>query len=264
MLKLFIKYSPLLLLFVALHFVGAGNNLPSEFEINHSWIQIAALGVSALGSVLQGASQRRQARELEAQNQRPVYTPSPQLAENRALALQQSRVGLPEQVYNNQLNQIQQNFATGLRQIGLRGNTAVNANSLVSGINQSVQNLNALDAQARQQGTLNLMQANTALSNERRGIFQDQLNQYMFNAQNVASMRRAGTQNIFGGLGMLAQGAMMGTFNGNNNSTTQVARNTVNPNTLQPMKTAGVSGLSNQGFNIPTTIPTSLNPFRQF
>lgn len=262
--KLFIKYSPLLLLFVALRFVGVGDNLPSEFEIKYSWLPIAALGVSALGSVLQGASQRRQARELEAQNQRPVYTPSPELAQNRALALQQSRVGLPEQVYNNQLNQIQQNFATGLRQIGLRGNTAVNANSLVSGVNQSVQNLNALDAQARQQGTLNLMQANTALSNERRGIFQDQLNQYMFNAQNIASMRRAGTQNIFGGLGLLAQGALMGTFNGNNNNSAttganQVARNTVNPNTLQPLNTVGVTGLSNQGFNIPTTIP-----YRQF
>src|SRR5690606_22642216 len=151
----------------------------------------------------------------------------------------------------------QQNFATGLRQIGQRGNTAVNANSLVSGVNQSVQNLNALDAQARQQGTLNLMQANTALSNERRGIFQDRLNQYMFNAQNIASMRRAGTQNIFGGLGMLAQGAMMGVFNGIGSG--QPARNTVNPNTLQPMGTSGVTGLSNQGFNIPTTLP-----FRQF
>src|SRR5690606_27232965 len=186
MLKSFIKYSPILLVFTVLRLIGVGDDLPTEFEVNYSWLQIAALGISALGSVLQGASQRRQARELEAQNVRPQYTPSPQLAENRALALQQSRVGLPEQVYNNQLNQIQQNFATGLRQIGQRGNTAVNANSLVSGVNQSVQNLNALDAQARQQGTLNLMQANTALSNERRGIFQDQLNQYMFNAQNIA------------------------------------------------------------------------------
>ena len=260
MLKSFIKYSPILLVFTVLRLIGVGDDLPTEFEVNYSWLQIAALGISALGSVLQGASQRRQARELEAQNVRPQYTPSPQLAENRALALQQSRVGLPEQVYNNQLNQIQQNFATGLRQIGQRGNTAVNTNSLVSGVNQSVQNLNALDAQARQQGTLNLMQANTALSNERRGIFQDNLNQYMFNAQNIASMRRAGTQNIFGGLGILAQGALMGTFNGNGSTgAAQVARNAVNPNTLQPINTVGVSGLSNQGFNIPTTLP-----FRQF
>lgn len=252
MLKLFIRYSPILLVFATLRLMEVGDNLSTEFEVNHSWLPIAALGVSALGSILQGSSQRRRARELEAQNVRPQYTPSPQLAENRVLALQQSRVGLPEQVYNNQLNQIQRNFATGLRQIGQRGNTAVNANSLVSGVNQSVQNLNALDAQARQQGTLNLMQANTALSNERRGIFQDNLNQYMFNAQNIASMRRAGTQNMFGGLGMLAQGAMMGVFNG-------VGLGNTARNTLQPMGTAGVSGLSNQGFNMPTTLP-----FRQF
>lgn len=253
MIKLFLKYSPLLLLFVILQALGVADNV-QEFDISYSWLPIAALGLSALGSVLQGSSQRRQARELEAQNRRPVYTPSPQLAENRALALQQSRVGLPDQVYNNQLNQIQQNFATGLRQIGLRGNTAVNANSLVSGVNQSVQNLNALDAQARQQGTLNLMQANTALANDRRYGYQDRVNQYMFNAQNIASMRRAGTQNIFGGLGLLAQGAVSGVFNGVGNSGT-VARNTVNANTLQPLNTVGVSGLTNQGFNIPQTLP---------
>ena len=172
-----------------------------------------ALGVSALGSLFTGISQRRKARELERQNVRPVATADPNLAYNRQLALQQARTGLPSQVYNNQLNQIQQNLGTGLRFLGQRGNLSTNINSLVRTMNQSVADLNAMDAQARLQGVQNLMRANTALAEENRYLFNvNQLTPYMQTAQQVASLRRAGIQNIAGGFGMLGQGAMMGVF----------------------------------------------------
>lgn len=255
MFKLTLKYSSILLLFFVLNVTGAFDINKGANKPEVAWLPIVALGASVLGSVLQGASQRRQARELEAQNVRPTYRQSTGLQENRAIAQQMASVGLPNQVYNNQLNQMQQNFATGLRQIGQRGNTAVNANALIRGTNQSVQNLNALDAQARQQATQSLLSANNALANEQRAMFQDQNNQFLFNAQNIASQRRAGTQNIFGGLGMLAQGALMGAFaTGTGVAQTGIA-NTVNPNTLQPLQQAG--GL--QGFNLPQTLP-----FRQY
>ena len=173
-----------------------------------------ALGISALGSILTGISQRRKARELERQNVRPVATADPNLAYNRQLALQQARTGLPSQVYNNQLNQIQQNLGTGLRFLGQRGNLSTNVNSLVRTMNQATANLNAMDAQARLQGQQNLMRANTALAEENRYLFNvNQLTPYMQTAQQVASLRRAGTQNIAGGFGMLGQGAMFGVFN---------------------------------------------------
>ena len=173
-----------------------------------------ALGASALGSIFTGISQRRKARKLERQNVRPVATADPNLAYNRQLALQQARTGLPSQVYNNQLNQIQQNLGTGLRFLGQRGNLSTNVNSLVRTMNQSVANLNAMDAQARLQGVQNLMRANTALAEENRYLFNvNQLTPYMQTAQQVAALRSAGTQNIAGGFGMLGQGAMMGVFN---------------------------------------------------
>lgn len=198
-----------------------------------------ALGVSALGSLFTGISQRRKARELERQNVRPIATADPNLAYNRQLALQQARTGLPSQVYNNQLNQIQQNLGTGLRFLGQRGNLSTNVNSLVRTMNQSVANLNAMDAQARLQGVQNLMRANTALAEENRYLFNvNQLTPYMQTAQQVASLRSAGTQNIAGGFGMLGQGAMMGVFNnlgfgkGKTSNSILNTQNVIYPNSL--------------------------------
>lgn len=219
-------------------------------------LPLIGLGVSSLSSALMGISQRRRARELERQNVRPVATADPNLAYNRQLALQQSRVGLPSQVYNNQLNQIQQNLGTGMRFLGQRGNLATNINSLVRNTNQATANLNAMDAQARLQGEQNLMRANTALAEENRYLFNvNQMTPYMQNAQNVASMRRAGTQNIFGGLGMLAQGAMMGVL-GNIGSVGGGSNPTLTTNGISSRGIGGLSG----GLNIPNQLG-AMNPF---
>ena len=200
-----------------------------------------ALGISALGSIFTGISQRRKARELERQNVRPVATADPNLAYNRQLALQQARTGLPSQVYNNQLNQIQQNLGTGLRFLGQRGNLSTNVNSLVRTMNQSVANLNAMDAQARLQGVQNLMRANTALAEENRYLFNvNQLTPYMQTAQQVAALRSAGTQNIAGGFGMLGQGAMMGVFNNSGFGTGKTSNSILNTqNVIYPKSLIG-------------------------
>lgn len=221
-------------------------------------LPLIGLGVSALGSVFTGISQRRRARELERQNVRPVATADPNLAYNRQLALQQSRSGLPSQVYNNQLNQIQQNLGTGLRFLGQRGNLATNVNAMVRGTNQSTANLNAMDAQARLQGEQNLMRANTALAEENRYLFNvNQLTPYMQNAQNIASLRRAGTQNIAGGFGMLGQGAMMGVF-GN------LGIGGGSASSIPQLTTSGVTPTGLRGLSGSLGFPTQLgarNPF---
>lgn len=230
-------------------FLTVGNPEVKE----HTWkpqkniAPLLALGASAGLGILQGISQRRQARELERNNPRPTYTPNSNIIRNQALAEQMSKVGLPSQVYNNQLNQLQQNFATGLRTIGTRGNVATNTNALVANANRAVSNLNAQDAQARLQGTQMLMNANTALANEQRQAFNvNQLQPYQQTRQDVASLRRAGTQNIFGSLGMIGQGAMMGMFNnlgGATSTASSVNQNyTTNPLLLQP-QSSGLSGM---------------------
>lgn len=208
-----ILYASIVTLFLILSLTINPDSYPKDTPVTQGWLPAIALGASVLGSVFQGARQRRQARELERQNVRPTYTPDTNILQNQAIAQQMARAGLPDQVYNNQMNQIQQGFSTGLRQLGSRSTTPINVNSLVRNQNQAVGNLNAADAQARQQWTGQLMQANQAVAQENRQAFNiNQLQPYQQNAQNVASMRRAGTQNVFGGLGMLAQGAMMGVF----------------------------------------------------
>lgn len=187
-----------------------------------------------------GLLQSAQARRLERENRRPQYQLDPSLQNNLALAQQQRRVGLPSQVYNNQLGLIQQSFATGLRTLNQRGNTSYNVNSMLRNANQSVGNLNAMDAQARQQGTQQVMNANSAIAQDRRYQFNvNQMQPYQQNAQNIAGMRRAGIQNTFGGLGMLAQGAMMGVFD-----------NGVNPNVLSGAKSVGAS-IPSTSFSLP-------------
>lgn len=202
------------LLFAAIALFGGNSNLPENTNFVKGWLPIVALGASVLGTALQSASQRRQARELEQANQRPLFRPSAQLQENRQLALEQRQVGLPDQVYNNQLNQIQQGLSTGLRTIGTQGSISTNTNSLLNTLNRSLANLNAQDALARQQGTQALMSANQALANEQRYAYQQDLNEYNQNRATVASTRRASTQNLFGALGLLGQGAMSGVFGG--------------------------------------------------
>lgn len=208
-------------------------------------LPLLGVGISALGSIFQGAQQRAQARRNERNNIRPNYTISPEILQNQAIARQNASVGLPDQVYNNQLNLIQQNMATGLRNLGQRATNPVNINSLVSTSNQAVGNLNAMDAQARQQNLNQLYNQNANVASERRQQFNvNQLQPYQQNVQNIISQRRAGTQNIFGGLGILAQASMLGVFNNQHNNYTMGANrvDTLTPN----LGGIGLNGIYNQ------------------
>lgn len=196
-------------------FCPVATGLPVGSTVTQAWLPIASLGVSVFGTALQGIGQRRRARELEAQNPRPVFTPSAELRTNQILAQQQRQGGLPDEVYNNNLNQIQQGLSTGLRSINQRGNASTNANVMLSTLNRALGNLNAQDAQARQVGTQSLMNANRAVADEERYAYQQDMNAYQQTRQDIASTRRAGTQNLFGALGLLGQGSMAGVFGGN-------------------------------------------------
>lgn len=165
---------------------------------------------SGLASGIFGIGQRRRARRLERENIRPVYQPNSQIAQNLTDAQQMSRRGLPSQVYSNQLNQLQQGFSTGLRGLNRGGATPYNVATLLSGYNASIANLNSLDAQAREQNRRILFGAREAMAQEETRAFEiNQLNPYLQTAQQVARLRGAGDQNIFGGLGLIAQTAMM-------------------------------------------------------
>lgn len=158
----------------------------------------------ALGGIGFGIGQRAQARRLERNNPLPLTSVNNNILQNVALAEQMSRTGLPSQVYNNQLNQINTGLTAGLRQASRQGGTASIA-SILRGFNSGVSNLNAQDAQARQANQRLLMQQRGILANEQQRVFDwNKANPYLRTMQRVASLRNAGTQNIFGGIGALS------------------------------------------------------------
>lgn len=172
-------------------------------------LPLAAIGLGlnaagALGGIGFGIAQSAQARRLERNNPLPLTSVNNNILQNVALAEQMSRTGLPSQVYNNQLNQINTGLTAGLRQASRQGGTASIA-SILRGFNSGVSNLNAQDAQARQANQRLLMQQRGILANEQQRVFDwNKANPYLRTMQRVASLRNAGTQNIFGGIGALS------------------------------------------------------------
>jgi hypothetical protein len=151
-----------------------------------------------------GIAQTMRAKKLERNNPMPMQTTNQNILKNVALAEQMARGGLPQRVYNNQLNQLNTGLNTGVRAASRMGGLQ-NINSTLRAYGQGVDNLNARDAQAQQQGQFNLMNQRNNLAAEERRVFDwNKAQPYMRMSQRVADLRSAGTQNIFGGIAMLA------------------------------------------------------------
>lgn len=165
------------------------------------------LGLSAAGSLAGlgfGISQRAQARRLERNNQLPMTSVNNNILQNVAQAEQMARTGLPSQVYNNQLNQINTGLTAGLRQVGRLG-SASSVASVLRGYNAGLGALNASDAQNMQANQRLLMQQRGLLANEQERVFNwNRAQPYLRTMQQVASLRNAGNQNIFGAIGNIA------------------------------------------------------------
>jgi len=170
-----------------------------------------AIGVgSGLISSIFGAGQRRRASRLERENIRPTYRPISLIGQNLADAQAIARRGLPSEVYNNQLNQMNQGLSTGMRGLSRGSANPFNIARLLSGYNSGLMNLNAMDAQARDRNMASLYRARESMAGEQRRAFEiNQLQPYQQTRQEIASLRRAGDQNIFGGLSLIGQTAMM-------------------------------------------------------
>lgn len=165
------------------------------------------LGLSAAGSLAGlgfGISQRAQARRLERNNQLPMTSVNNNILQNVAQAEQMARTGLPSQVYNNQLNQINTGLTAGLRQVGRLG-SASSVASVLRGYNAGIGALNASNVQNMQANQRLLMQQRGLLANEQERVFNwNRAQPYLRTMQQVASLRNAGNQNIFGAIGNIA------------------------------------------------------------
>lgn len=166
----------------------------------------ATIGLIGAGvGSLFGIGQMMKANRLEKNLTMPTYQVNQNLANNYAIANNMANVGLPAQQYNNILNQNNQNLASILASASRSGRT-LGVGSLLRQANQATQNLNIADAQARNQNQRLAMQQGQVLAQEERNAwnwnFRDP---YLRTAQRIASLRGAGTQNLFGGIGLAGQ-----------------------------------------------------------
>lgn len=161
-----------------------------------------------LGSLF-GIGQKLQAAKLDRNNPFQARTVNSLIANNAAQAQNQAQIGIAQQQYNNARNQQAQNLATVLGTASRTGRNIPLAGLLRQG-NLSTQQLNATDAQARQQNQRYAAQQNQVLAQEQQNVRSYNIEQpYLRRQQQAAELRNAGNQNIFGGLGTIASAAMM-------------------------------------------------------
>ncbi len=173
----------------------------------------AILGAASAGlGIIKGISQGIKANRLERNNVLPVTKVNSNILSNALQARQMAQIGLSSAQYNNQV-QMQQNNLSNVLASASRSGGNIPVAGLLRQANQATMNLNALDAQTRQQNQRISYQNNSALANEEQRVFNwNKAQPYLRTAQQVASMRNAGTQNIFGGISTVANMAMGGAF----------------------------------------------------
>lgn len=176
-----------------------------------------ALGLGALigiGSTLlgigKGISQNRKANRLERSNEFPVAEVNERLLENLNQAEMMANTGLSQEQYNQALQNINRAQNAGLRQASRQSGTGSIA-SILRSAGDSIVNLDVADAEARRQNQLLAMQQrNIVAQDETRVEDWNERQRYINTANQVAALRGAGQQNIFGGIGALGQIGMMG------------------------------------------------------
>lgn len=160
---------------------------------------------------ISGAFQAGKGMRLRKKLVRPTEVANPLYQQNVALAEQMARQGLPQQQYNNQLNNIQRNQAGVLaRGLGGRNNLA----SVLRASNDATNNLVAQDATARmgnqrfafgQRGILANAQERAFAYNQ-KGKYEDDMNY----ANSLIGAGRQNTMSAYDGLSTIGQQYMAG------------------------------------------------------
>lgn len=229
----------------------------------------AGIGAVSLGAgIIKGIGQNKKASAIEKNNVRPTYQIPDEYRQNLAIANHMAQIGLPQQQYNNQLNAINRNQASGVQALGRSQNPTGSIASIVRAGNDANNNLNAQDAQVRQQNQLGVINQNSAMANQK--LAQQQYNKfdrYTENFNQAQAYRGAANQNINGGLNSAAQlaGGLASVQAGNENGmqTTGQTNGTISQ---PPMNGRQPDYLQSKGFgsNFGATPYNPNNPYNQF
>jgi hypothetical protein len=156
-------------------------------------------GGSALYGIGSGIAKNAKANSIDKNNQRPTYSIPKEFAENVSLAKQMAQIGLPQQQYNNQLNAIGRNQASGLQTIGRSANPGTGVAQVVRASNDANNNLNAQDAAARQSNQRFFIGQNQNMAQQQLAKQQyDKFDNYTENFNRAQSLRGAANQDFNG------------------------------------------------------------------
>lgn len=157
-------------------------------------------GAALVGTGLkayEGFHQEHEANEIQKNLKDPVYAIPPEFAQNREIARQMAQQGLPQAVINNQTNAINQNQAGAVGALSNSANPGANLASIVRAGDQAKGNLDAEDAQARENNQRYFIQQNAALGGQELAKQQnDVFDKYTRNFNQMQAYRGAGMQNV--------------------------------------------------------------------
>lgn len=124
----------------------------------------AGVGIASLGyGIYKDANNASKANAIQKNLKSPTDVIPPEFYQNREIAKQMAQVGLPQQQYNNNLNNINQTQAGALASISRSANPGAGIASIVRQGDQQKNTLDAEDAQARQNNQRYFIQQNSAL-----------------------------------------------------------------------------------------------------
>jgi len=170
---------------------------------------VASLGIAAAPSILKGIGGLigiGKGNRMAKANIRPIELVNSNIAKNAAMAEQMADTGLPQQQYNQAVQNIQRNQTGGYAALGRSANPSAGLNSLVRAGNDATLNLDVQDANARQNNQRFAFGQRAQLANEQNRVW-DWNNRQKFreNAQAASETIRAGKSNAFGALSDLSQ-----------------------------------------------------------
>ncbi len=123
----------------------------------------------------------------------------PEYYQNLTQAQQQAAVGLPQEQYNNQLNAINRNQASGVQALSRSQYPTGCFASIVRAGNDASNTLNAQDAVARNRNLLNLMQQRQTLAQQKQGAWDwNSRQKYLGLLAKSQALRGASMQNLNG------------------------------------------------------------------
>lgn len=157
-------------------------------------IPIAIQGVTGLAQMIKG-------RKLAQENVRPGYDIPDEVRQNLSQAQMQALEGLPAEVKNQYLQNLQRSSQFGLSAMGSRKAGLAGLSSLVQNQNDAYSNLMAQDAQAQQANLQELMNQRATMAGYKDKQFGlNQFDPYTQKAEAAQAMKGSGMQNIMGAL----------------------------------------------------------------